>query len=188
MSWGEFFFSISQHIKVSGVTLDEYILPYHFIIIIPNWFTKISWSKQPWVLDFSNLNVANYVKRFEQVIQYNLTNWYRIIALFGACAYSRKNAFWELIENVGAPILYILRLTSVRLYASRGELALKEISGSLHPPQGSPRLVPKCAPGCEFWYFRCSQENNISKIWVSGHFCTTTWWKNERFWDRGGDA
>ena len=31
-----FFFSISQHIKVNGVTLDEYILPYHFIIIIPN--------------------------------------------------------------------------------------------------------------------------------------------------------
>ena len=118
---GRIFFSISQHIKVSGVTLDEYILPYHFIIIIPNWFTKISWSKQPWVLDFSNLNVANYVKRFEQVIQYNLINWYRIIAFYGACAYSRKNAFWELIENVGAPILYILRLTSVRLYASRGE-------------------------------------------------------------------
>ena len=72
MSSGEFFFSISHQIKVSGVTLDEYILPYHFIIIIPNWFTKISWSKQPWVLDFSNLNVTNYVKRFEQVIQY----WY----------------------------------------------------------------------------------------------------------------
>ena len=76
MSSGEIFFSISQQIKVNGVTLDEYILPYHFIIIIPNWFTKISWSKQPWVLDFSNLNVANYVKRFEQVIQYNLANWY----------------------------------------------------------------------------------------------------------------
>ena len=73
---GEFFFSISQQIKVNGVTLDEYILPYHFNIIIPSWFTKISWSKQPWVLDFSNLNVANYVKRFEQVIQYNLANWY----------------------------------------------------------------------------------------------------------------
>ena len=34
MSWREFFFSISQQIKVDGVTLDEYILPYHFIIII----------------------------------------------------------------------------------------------------------------------------------------------------------
>ena len=58
---GRFFVSISQQIKVNGVTLDDYILPYHFIIIIPNWFTNISWSKQPWVLDFSNLNVANYV-------------------------------------------------------------------------------------------------------------------------------
>ena len=36
MSSGEFFFSISQQIKVNGVTLDECILPYHFIIIIPN--------------------------------------------------------------------------------------------------------------------------------------------------------
>ena len=69
---GRNFFSVSHQIKVNGITFDEYILPYHFIIIIPNWFTKISWSKQPWVLDFSNLNVANYVKRFEQVIQY----WY----------------------------------------------------------------------------------------------------------------
>ena len=33
---GEFFFSVSQQIKVNGVTLDEYILPYHFIIMIPN--------------------------------------------------------------------------------------------------------------------------------------------------------
>ena len=76
MSLGDIFFSSSQQIKVNGVTLDEYILPYHFIIIIPNWFTKISWSKQPWVLDFSNLSVANYVKRFEQVMQYNVPNWY----------------------------------------------------------------------------------------------------------------
>ena len=30
--WGEFFLSISQQIKVSGVTLDECILPYHFIM------------------------------------------------------------------------------------------------------------------------------------------------------------
>ena len=52
-------------------------------------------------------------------------------------------------------------------------------------PQGPPRLVPKCAPGCEFWYFRCSQENNIGEIWVSEHFCTTAWWKKERFWDGG---
>ena len=36
MSSGDFFFSISHQIKVHGVTLDEYILPYHFIIIIPN--------------------------------------------------------------------------------------------------------------------------------------------------------
>ena len=63
-------------------------------------------------------------------------------------------------------------------------LAWKEFSGSL-PPQGSPRLVPKCAPGCEFWYFRRSQENNISDIWISEHFCTTAWWKNERLWDGG---
>ena len=41
---------------------------------------------------------------------------YRIIALFDACVYSRETAFWELIENEGAPILYILQLTSVRLY------------------------------------------------------------------------
>ena len=72
MSSGECFFSIGHQIKVNGVTLDEYISSYHFIIIIPNWFTKISWSKHPWVLDFSNLNVANYFKGFEQVMQY----WY----------------------------------------------------------------------------------------------------------------
>ena len=29
---GEIFFSISQQIKVNGVTLDECILPYHFIM------------------------------------------------------------------------------------------------------------------------------------------------------------
>ena len=29
---GELFFSISQQIKVKGVTLDECILPYHFIM------------------------------------------------------------------------------------------------------------------------------------------------------------
>ena len=52
-------------------------------------------------------------------------NRYRITALFGACAYSQKNAFWELIENAGAPILYILRLTSVRLFSSRGAWAKK---------------------------------------------------------------
>ena len=28
------------------------------------------------MLDFGNLNVSNYVKRFEQVIQQNLANWY----------------------------------------------------------------------------------------------------------------
>ena len=44
---------------------------------------------------------------------------YRIIMLFGACAYSRKNNVWELIENAGAPILYILRLTSVRPHSNR---------------------------------------------------------------------
>ena len=43
---GQFFiFQFSQQIKVNGVTLDECIF------------------------DFSNLNVSNYVKRFEQVIQ-----------------------------------------------------------------------------------------------------------------------
>ena len=31
---GEFFFSIRQQIKVNGVTLDEYILPYHLIKLI----------------------------------------------------------------------------------------------------------------------------------------------------------
>ena len=50
---------------------------------------------------------------------------YHIIALFGACAYNRKTAFWELIENVGAPILCIIRLTSVPLYASRGAYSLR---------------------------------------------------------------
>ena len=45
--------------------------------------------------------------------------------LFGTCAYSRKTAFWELIENAGAPILYILRLTSMRLYSSRGACSLR---------------------------------------------------------------
>ena len=30
--WGELFFSISQQIKVNGVTLDKFILPYHFIM------------------------------------------------------------------------------------------------------------------------------------------------------------
>ena len=47
---------------------------------------------------------------------------YRIIALFDACAYSWKTTFWEIIENSGAPLLYIyiLQLTSVRLYSSRG--------------------------------------------------------------------
>ena len=29
---GRIFFSISQQIKVNGVTLDECILPYHFIV------------------------------------------------------------------------------------------------------------------------------------------------------------
>ena len=58
----------------------------------------------------------------QQYIYFTLP--YRIIALFGACAYSRKTMFWELIENVGAPILYILRLTSVRLFSSRGACSL----------------------------------------------------------------
>ena len=57
--------------------------------------------------------------------------------------------------------------------------------GTLRPPQDPPRLVPKCAPGCIFWYFWCSQENNIGEIWVSDQFCTTMWWKNEHFWDGG---
>ena len=57
--------------------------------------------------------------------------------------------------------------------------------GTFHPPQDPPRLVPKCAPGCQFWYFRCSQENNIGEIWVSGDFCTTAWWKMEHFWNGG---
>ena len=29
---GRIFFSISQQIKVNGVTLDEYILPYHLVM------------------------------------------------------------------------------------------------------------------------------------------------------------
>ena len=58
----------------------------------------------------------------QQCIYFTLP--YRIIALFGACANSRKNTFWELIENVGTPILYILQLTSVRLYSSRGACSL----------------------------------------------------------------
>ena len=41
-----------------------------------------------------------------------------LIALFGACA------FWEVIETASAPILYILRLTSMRLYSSRGTCSL----------------------------------------------------------------
>ena len=50
---------------------------------------------------------------------------YCIIALFGTCAYSRKNAFWGLTENAGAPILYTLRLTSMCLYSSRGSCSLR---------------------------------------------------------------
>ena len=57
--------------------------------------------------------------------------------------------------------------------------------GTFHPPQDPPRLVPKCAPGCQFWYFRCSQESNIGEIWVSDDFCTTAWWKMEHFWNGG---
>ena len=43
---------------------------------------------------------------------------------FGACAYSQTNTLWELIENAGVPILYILWLTSVGLYSSRGTCSL----------------------------------------------------------------
>ena len=50
---------------------------------------------------------------------------YRIIMLFGACTYSRKTGFWELIENAGAPVFYILRLTSVCLYSSKGACSLR---------------------------------------------------------------
>ena len=50
---GEFFFSISQQIKVNGVTLDECILPYHFIMNLEcnlwsslKWLTSVIWMLQ----------------------------------------------------------------------------------------------------------------------------------------------
>ena len=47
-----------------------------------------------------------------------------IIVLFGACTYSRKTAFLEIIEIAGALILCILQLTSLRLYLSRSACSL----------------------------------------------------------------
>ena len=52
-------------------------------------------------------------------------NIYHIITLFGTCAYSRKTTFRELLENAGAPILYILQSISVCLYSSRGTCSLR---------------------------------------------------------------
>ena len=55
--------------------------------------------------------IWTYDVKSQQCIYFTLP--YSIIELFGACACSWKNMFWELIENVGAPVLFILRLSSV---------------------------------------------------------------------------
>ena len=55
-----------------------------------------------------------------------LMQTYHIIVYFvlPQAPIAEKTVFWKLIENVGAPMLYILRLTSVRLYSSRGACSL----------------------------------------------------------------
>ena len=64
--------------------------------------------------------------RFKHILSHNMLKIdYRIIALFAACTYSRKTAFWEIMENAGVPTLYILWLTSVRLYSSTGACSLR---------------------------------------------------------------
>ena len=52
-------------------------------------------------------------------------NHYCTIGLFGTCG--RKTTFWELhvIGHAGAPIVYILWLTSMRLYSNRGACSLR---------------------------------------------------------------
>ena len=58
------------------------------------------------------------LKRLGRLIEerwYNMSmkSKYRIITLFGACAYSQKTAFWELIENAGAPCTCIFNSTYI---------------------------------------------------------------------------
>ena len=39
-----------------------------------------------------------------------------------------------------------------------------EIRASLHPRQGPPRLVPKCAPGCEFDILDVPKKTTLAKF------------------------
>ena len=98
-----------------------------------------------------------------------------------------NNIFWHLTSKQYTKTHCLISEDfALEILFQKYDMIVEQLQGgTLRPPQDPPRLVPKCAPGCIFWYFWCSQENNIGEIWVSDQFCTTAWWKNEHIWDEG---
>ena len=61
----------------------------------------------------------------QQCIYFTLP--YRIIAGFGACACNRKTMFWDLTENVGAPIIDITVNFCVPIFEQRRMLTYRHM-------------------------------------------------------------
>ena len=77
---------------------------------------------------FAHHLYTGLVARLPTLITYSTT----ILSCFGTCSYRQKeNAFWEIIENAGAPILYTLQCIAVHY---SGELPWEAREKSVRSP------------------------------------------------------
>ena len=87
-----------------------------------------------------------------------------------------KNVFWEWIENAGVPMLYILQLTSVHLYSSRGACAKKRDNTVLHY-----YIVPD-----RMHSYRYTALSEVSNIGIMGKILLCTIWYHALLFFRCG--